>query len=261
MSAYDPTNGVWQLQQPVFDDISHFEPVIYGNGLVYIILAMTGPFPDETPIPNVLIYDARNGVLINSTTIPQERRRGGSAVVTYNEKIYGISGILKGHRSGTVAWFDEYEPLNGTWATLADAPIARDHCQGTILGDELYVAGGRISAFPRKFEVTVETVDVYSFVSATWRSLDEPLPTPRGAAAVVAFNGLLVVIGGESEQAEAHDETEAYDPSTGSWLTLGKLQTGRHGTTAFVYNGAIYISGGAGLRGGKPELSSIEVLA
>lgn len=86
LSAYDPTDGVWQWQQPVFDNFSHFEPVIYGDELVYILFAMTRPFPNETPIQKMLIYDSRDGELANSTTIHQERRRGGGTFAMYKEK-------------------------------------------------------------------------------------------------------------------------------------------------------------------------------
>ena len=44
----------------------------------------------------------------------------------HDGKIYLVAGIIDGHTSGTVAWFDEFDPETGVWTPLADAPRARE---------------------------------------------------------------------------------------------------------------------------------------
>jgi N-acetylneuraminic acid mutarotase len=70
----------------------------------------------------------------------------------------------------------------------------------------------------------------------------------------------VIVIGGESPQKLAHNQTEAFDFSTNSWQSLPRLQTGRHGTQAVVHENKVYIVAGAANQGGGPEINSMEVL-
>jgi hypothetical protein len=161
-----------------------------------------------------------------------------------------------------VTWFDEFDPLTNTWRTLADAPHARDHFQAALIGDKLYAAGGRRTSASTNqvFDLTIPQVDVYDFTANRWSTLADGIPTQRGAPATAVLNGELVLIGGESgTQVAAHRETEALNPTTGTWQRLADLQQGRHGTQAIVNNEAIYVVAGSGQRGGGPELTSQEV--
>jgi len=256
IQEYDPVLKTWTVKSQKTPDLNHFQAVDY-KGKIYIIGAFTGPYPNETPVPVIYIYDPVNDVLSIGDSIPKDRQRGSAGVAVYNNNIYIVSGITNGHIDGYVKWFDEYDPATGTWTKLADAPRARDHFNVAIVGDKLYAASGRTSAYPNTFGLTIPEVDVYDFTTQTWSTLPNNLPTERGGAAVTSLGNELVVIGGESlAHTDAHTEVEALNTTTNTWQTLAPLHTGRHGTSAITDNGNIFIAGGISQRGGTESVAA-----
>lgn len=259
-NAYDPVLNTWaELTLPPIQ-IHHFQAVSLGD-TVYIAGAYQGDFPNETPVPNIYKYDTISDSWVVGSTIPVARQRGSAGVVTYNGKIYMVSGSLGGH-AGTASYltmFDEYDPATDTWTTLADVPRGRDHFNAVVSGSKLYVLGGRAGSV----SATVAEVDVYDFVAGTWSTLPSPtgdVPTPRGGSTAAAVGTDIFFLGGESgAQTLAHSEVEVLDTNTNTWRTLDALDTGRHGTQAVVDGTKIYIAAGSGEVGGGPEMSSLEV--
>ncbi|HWI84888.1 MAG TPA: hypothetical protein VNT42_01010 [Sphingomonas sp.] len=260
VDIYDPKTSSWTRGAVPPVEIHHFQPVEYG-GRIYVINAMTGPYPDETPIPYVLIYDPAKDQWSKGPEIPAARRRGCSGLVVRGGKIYVVAGILHGHMSGFVPWADIFDPHTGRWQILPDAPHARDHFQAAIVGDKLYAAGGRRSSGATKqvFDLTVAPVDVFDFRSGKWSVLAHDLPVPSAGGMTAAVGGSLLVIGGESmAQTAAHSEVQAYDTVSGRWQQLPPLAQGSHGTGAIVSHGQVFIASGAGNRGGSPVLPTLQ---
>ncbi len=222
-----------------------------------MIGALTGDFPEETPLDRVLIYDPATDHWSDGPSIPEERRRGAAGVVEHEGLIYLVGGDRRGHMSGYVPWLDVLDPSTGEWTVLPDAPHARDHFHAAVIDGRLYAAGGRRSSHDtgQNLDLTVAEVDVYDIEARRWTSLDAPLPTPRAGAMSVATDGGLLVMGGESvTQSAAHAEVERLDPSTGTWTRLPSLPVGRHGAQAAWLDGRLHIVAGSANRGGGPEL-------
>jgi N-acetylneuraminic acid mutarotase len=262
VDIFDPATGAWTKgAKPPFE-IHHFQALEYDRKL-WVVGAMTGRYPAEPPIPDIYIYDPAADTWTKGPEIPADRRRGGSGAVFYEGEIYVVAGIKNGHTDGHVAWFDAFNPKTGKWRQLPDAPHARDHFHAAIINGKLYAAGGRRSSFATKqtFELTVPEVDVYDFKAGTWTSLPPAanIPTQRAGCTVAVINGKLLVIGGESaQQTVAHNDVEAYDPSTGTWSKLAPLGLGRHATQAILHNGGIYLAAGSRSRGAN-EIDSQEI--
>jgi N-acetylneuraminic acid mutarotase len=254
---------VWQRLPTPPVEMNHFQAVTYG-GEIYVIGAFKGSYPHETPLPNIYIYSPKTGVWRQGPAIPAERLRGSTGTVVYNDKIYLVCGITDGHYDGHVAWLDEYDPKKNTWKQMADAPRPRDHFQATVADGKLYVAGGRLSTarIGQVLETTIPEVDVYDFKQGSWTTLPATsnLPTQRAGSTAVTQGGKVWIIGGETQQLQAHNEAETLDPKTNRWTTGPKLKQGRHGTQAVVYKGMIYIVAGSANHGGGPELNTVEVL-
>jgi N-acetylneuraminic acid mutarotase len=253
VDIFDPVKGTWSKGAPPPFEIHHFQALEY-DGKVWLVGAMTGRYPAEPPIPNIYIYDPRSDTWTRGPEIPADRRRGGSGAVLYQGEIYVVAGIRNGHTDGHVTWFDAYNPKTNTWRQLPDAPHARDHFQAAVINDKLYAAGGRRSSFAtnQTFQLTVPEVDVYDFKTGRWSTLPPAanIPTQRAGGAVAVVDGKLLVMGGESgNQAIAHNEVEAYDPTAGTWRTLAPLTLGRHATQAIVHNGLVYLAAGSRTRG------------
>ncbi len=266
VEVFDPIAGSWQSMQPTPMEMHHFQPVSFGD-LIYVMTAMTGQYPKETPLETIYVYDPAVDTWTKGPEVPVDRRRGGAGTVVREGKIYVACGIIDGHTSGTVPWFDEFDPATGTWRQLPDAPRARDHFSAVVLDDRLYLVGGRDTSyhepdnFTAFFDRVVREVDVYDFAIGTWSTLPDPLPVGTAAGGLVALDGSIFYFGGESGQDLAHSQTQVLDPESGAWTLGPPLNVGRHGGGSAVIDNRIYVATGSGGRGGGPELASIEMLA
>ena len=245
-------------------EIHHFQAVTYDDD-IYIIGAMTGKYPHEKPLDKILIYQTKHNQWIWGNTIPEKRRRGSAGVVVKKDVAYVVCGITDGHWSGHVSWVDSYNFKTGNWTILNDAPRARDHFHAAIYQNKIYCASGRNSSAKTKqtFNLTISEVDMYDIEKKNWITLPKTanLPIERAGASSIIKNGKLVVIGGESaSQKTAHNQVEVLNLSTNKWELSAQLKRGRHGTQAILYKNKIYTTAGSGNRGGKPELSSLEIL-
>ncbi|WP_445730988.1 Kelch repeat-containing protein [Mariniflexile sp.] len=263
VSIYNVETNTWTEGKEPPVEIHHFQAVSY-QGKIYMFGAMSGKYPYEKPLENILIYNPEANEWNIGSEIPEARRRGSAGVIVQNDKAYIVSGIVDGHNSTHVPWVDVYGFKTGSWEILKDAPRSRDHFHAAYKDGKIYAAGGRNSSYAtnQTFDLTIPEVDVYDIKSNTWSTLPKKsnLPTMRAGASVAFLGDDLMVIGGESmAQTEAHNTIEAYNVATKTWRNLDNLNRGRHGSQAVVYKNKIYIAAGSGSRGGKPELASMEM--
>lgn len=258
-SIYDTKTNSWSEGAPPPIELHHFQPIIFENK-VYIVGALTGGFPEETPVPNVYIYHPDTDSWEKGHEIPEDRRRGSTGNVLYQNQVFIASGIKNGHVGDHKKWFDRYDPVTGEWEALTDTPRTRDHFQAVLAGDKMVLVAGRLSNAPENsFNLTIPEVDVFDFGTNSWSTLDTNLPTQRAGNMAVFYEGEVLVVGGESSsQIVAHSEVEALNVENGSWRILPSLQRGRHGSGVFEFNGKLYTASGSGNRGGEPELFSLE---
>lgn len=261
VEIYNPATNEWTTGAQTPIEIHHFQPVVF-DGKIYVVGALTGPYPHETPVPSVLIYDPATDVWTEGPSVPVDRRRGAAGVAVRDGKIYVVSGIVDGHWAGHVPWLDEFDPKSGAWKPLPDAPRARDHFQAVAIGGRIYAAGGRRSSAKTKevFQLTVGEVDIFDFATGKWTTAPRSLPTQRAGNSAIVVGSRLVVLGGETGQEQAHAEVEALNTASGDWETLPALVRGRHGTGAAILDGWLYTAAGSGNRGGGPELNTLEAL-
>ncbi len=78
-----------------------------------------------------------------------------------------------------------------------------------------------------------------------------PMPSPRGALAVVALNGKLYAIGGKADQVVTANEE--YDPAANVWRRRAPMPTGRDHLAAVALGKKVYVMGGrVGLKPKRP---------
>ncbi len=182
---------------------------------------------------------------VSVTAMPTARRRGSAGVAVVGGDVYVIGGF----RNGAVDEADIFDTTrpdaHDAWRALPDLPGERDHAGAAAIDGKVYLVGGRDT------NITSVRDDLWVFDPAApglgWVALP-PLPTPRGGIAVAAFEGLLVVVGGEGNPAVASGvfpDVEAYDPAAEQWFTLPAMSTPRHGTGATAWAGALWVPGGA----------------
>ncbi len=262
VDAYNPKTNSWEYVGDAPQEFNHFQATTFQHE-IYIIGAFSGSYPHEKPLENILIFNPKTKMWREGAKIPADRLRGSVGVVTYRNKIYLVCGIKDGHFDGHVNWFDVYDPKKDEWAQLPNAPRARDHFQAAMLGNKMYVIGGRTShaAIGKVLDLTISEVDVFDFKTNTWSTLPNGLPTLRAGTTSVSKFPYIIVLNGESKaQVPAHSEVEALDVRTQEWVKFPSLLQGRHGTSAILYQNKIYVAAGSANRGGGPELNTLEYL-
>jgi len=262
VDVFDPQTNSWTAKSEAPIELHHFQAVVH-NDLIYLIGAMTGPFPNEKPVERVVAYDPAKDAFEFLHPIPVDRRRGGAGAAVVNGKIYIVGGIVNGHVGGYQPWLDEYDPMTGKWRVLDDAPDARDHFQAATDGKHLYAVGGRTTSKTTNevFNLTVATVNVFDFETEKWLFKQPPnLPTQRAGNMAFIYDGHLIVGGGETTKDRAHDEVESLDLKTGQWSDLPNLAVGRHGSGFAVVGDYVYTASGCATRGGAKEITSVERL-
>lgn len=262
VDEYDPKTNTWTKLADAPMEIHHFQAVSY-KGEIWVVGALTGGYPHETPIPNILIFNPKTKTWREGPKLPENRHRGSAGVVVRNEKIYMVCGIQDGHYDGFVRWFDVLDPETGKWTALPSAPRSRDHVSAALVGDRLYLAGGRTSyaKIGKVLELTNNEIDYYDFKTNTWTTIETEIPTARAGNSNLGIGPYLVILNGESQaQTPAHAEVEVLDTRTHTWSKLPNLTQGRHGTGAAFLDGKIYVHAGSANRGGGPEINTTEVL-
>ena len=261
VDIYDPSNNTWSKGAAPPVEIHHFQAVSY-RGRVIAGGAMTGPYPDEKPLPNFYVYEPEYDLWTLGPEIPEDRRRGSSGVVVIEDKMYMIAGIIDGHNGDHVKWTDAYDFVEREWSVLPDAPRPRDHFHAVLVDDKIYAFAGRNTSknSNQVFDLTIAPIDYFDLNTNTWHTLEKELHIPRAGASVALFKNEIFIIGGESMfQKEAHNEVEIWSLKLEKWMPINYINRGRHGTQAIVYRNAIYLMAGSGNRGGSPELNSIEI--
>ena len=261
VDIYDPQTNTWTQGAPPPIEIHHFQAVGY-HGKILAAGAMTGAYPNETPLSNMYVYEPEFDLWTIGPEIPEGRRRGSAGVIIDEDQLYMICGITDGHNGGHVSWVDLYQLQEREWTVLPDAPRARDHFHAVLAKGEIYAFAGRNTSrnTDQVFDLTVPQVDIYNIASGAWRTMERELHIPRAGASVAFLDNQIFIIGGESMfTEEAHPEIEIWSLKIERWMPINYLNQGRHGTQAIVYKNEIYIAAGCGKRGGSPELNSLEV--
>jgi hypothetical protein len=261
VDVFDVRTGVWRSAGvPPAGELHHFQAVAVGDGL-FVPAAWTGAYPHELNVPEFWVYNVSTSEwAATRTPMPAARRRGGGAVVHHAGKLYVSHGNRGGHgeHATSLAWLDVYDIARDEWSVGPDAPHARDHTGGAVVGGRLCVAGGRDGGSAAFFAKTVVPTDCYDFASGKW-AVEEDIPTPRAGSAVgAACDGRMIVAGGEGP-GKAFDDVEWFDGK--AWAKGDRLARARHGSGLAVGHcgcGFVYFASGGASQGGAKELETVE---
>jgi len=255
VDVYDFKNDTWENKTGISPfRFNHFQAV-ENKGLIWIIGAFqNNAFPNEINATHIWTYDPVMEKYYRGPEIPVARRRGATGLVVYQDKFYLVGGNNNGHAGGFVPFFDEYDPIKGTWTILPNAPRPRDHAHATLVGNKIYMVSGRLTGgIGGVFAPLVNEIDVFDFQSRQWTTLPSSsnIPTGRAGALVANFENKIYVAGGEtSTSTQALNVVEILDPSTNAWSTGPGMNFPRHGIQGIISGNGLFVTGGSPTRGG-----------
>lgn len=207
--------------------------------LLVVALVVAIARPTLQPTPTVIAPTA--GVLLPN---PDERwrelpelpaARASFGLAYFDRKLYVIGGEVDGKPSNQVV---RYDASTKTWVALSAKPTAVSDVQAIVVGNKIYVPGGRLES-----GAISDHLDVYDPQRESWATL-KPLPQPRSGYALVAVEGKLYLFGGW-DGAAYHAEVWQYDPDQNTWTTRPPMPTARaFAGAAVTLEGQVYVVGG-----------------
>jgi hypothetical protein len=130
-----------------------------------------------------------------------------------------------------------YNPTEKTWEGQADKPTATSQVRAALIGERIYVPGGRTANGQPS-----NILEVFDPRHNTWES-KHALPTPISAYALAAYDGKLYLFGGFDGSAYSAG-VYIYNPDTDTWKEGSSLPSGRGFASADPVEGKILVCGG-----------------
>ncbi len=254
VEVYDPSNDSWQTKSAM-PTARGWLVVAALSGKIYAIGGITGPDLNNITYTNVTEeYDPatdkwteKSPFPISGTvnTVIGNQFITGSAV---NGKIYVVAGS-----SGVTQPTFIYDPVMDAWKTDTGIAIGKFNLQpyfSTPYNNDLYVTDG-------------DYFLNYSSSSNNWYDL-QPFSTSRLGASLASDGNNIYSIGGyiQNQSDSMTNDVGVYAVAGSSWSKSIGLNVKRHSAGAVVYNGNLYVAGGAVKQANYQDtpLPSMEVL-
>jgi len=214
-----------------------FIAVVAMYALAFLLSFQSNPASPvvATPSPTAATGTTTNNSLQRwqaRASLPAPRR--GMGLVAYEGQVYAIAGESAAGVTGTV---ERYDPKADSWTSLSDKPTAVADVAAALVGDQIYVPGGRTaSGSPGTM------VEAYSPESDTWES-KAPLPVALSGYALAALEGKLYLFGGWDGSSYVNS-VYRYDPAEDAWTLRTPMPTARAFAGAAAVDGRVYVIGG-----------------
>lgn len=238
VQVYDTATDTWS-DGPALPAAVHHASVATDGTRIYVAGALVGGNFQAVGAVYSLAPSTETSWQTHAS-IPVGRERGAAIGGFIDGKLY----IASGFGSGASALVDVFDPQTNTWSPGAPLPGPRDHACGGVIDGQLVVAGGRTNAL-------FGDVWSYSPGTDTWTPR-AAMPTPRAGMGCGVIDNVLYATGGEGNGADATGvfaNVEAFTLATNTWAQLAPMPNPKHGVGGAVWNGALYLAGGADVEG------------
>jgi serine/threonine protein kinase/N-acetylneuraminic acid mutarotase len=235
VEAYDPVADAWTTMPALPQPRSDFGVAITDGRLVAV-----GGMSAGQVVKTVTALDLTTPTWTDLPDLGTARH--GMAVAAVGKSVYAIGGSTGNTDSQDTASAEALklvprkpQPVS-QWRALPDAPTARLMTAWTVLGDQIWVAGGM------RHGETLTTVESYNPQTGEWKA-QPPLPIPLNHATAATYRGEMVVIGG-AEDAIASASNKVFAFRGGNWTELPALQHARAAAAAAVVGDKLVVVGG-----------------
>ena len=157
----------------------------------------------------VYAVDVSSGSVSCLTTIPM--RRSLHSFEWHGGCLY-FAGGFRPPLSATdfLHSFQVFNVATGLWGDLPPMPQVFTLAASGVIGNQLFVAGGRAHEDFIDMNNSLSTLQIFDFTTRTWR-LGAPMPTARTESIGVVVDGKLFVI------TSGADTMLVYDPQSDTW--------------------------------------------
>lgn len=170
-------------------------------------------------------------------TLPTLRTpRAAFAVAVVGDQVFLIGGQ---NQNGVLGSVERYDLRFESWTNLSDKPTPVTDVHAAVLGEKIYVPGGRRSDDVSDITAAFERYDPRT---ETWEKLPD-LPEPRSGYALAQIEGNLYLFGGWDGQSYRNSVFE-YDPDAQRWSERTPMPTARAYGDAVVIGSAVHVIGG-----------------
>ena len=190
---------------------------------------------------------------------PMNTARYTSTAVCYNNYIIVAGGHDRSKRTTSVEVLDT---TSRKWYIAESLPNPRSQLKSILIGNTLYLMGGRGPTGPTKLVHKVglnELVTKAISKQATptlWQSMEDTL---FNFSAPLNVGGYLFTVGGRDDHYNPSSSIHLYQPDTRRWVKVGDLPTARYNCTCSVLpSGEVTVAGG---HNGILSISTVDFLS
>jgi len=256
----NPARQRWR-QLPELPEARHHLGMVSNQHYLYGIGGFTGNKDSAWQIQNsVFRIDGNLQRWRNGPKLPIPLAESSYASIGKN--VHVIGGRTVSNESGNNIDTNAHYILvnNAYWRKAKPASIVRNSAASVVIGNQIYVIGGR-SYSPDLQNLSY--AEVYDVKTDSWTPI-APLPIAAAGLSATVHNGKIIVAGGEAFTMKSgkrigstFDSVWQYDPNLNQWQEIGKMPTARHGHGSVTLNEQVYIIGGAAKAGAQDTLSSV----
>lgn len=167
------------------------------------------------------------------------------ALMLYDGTLHSIAGLGPDGDTDVNAHYTLELDADTAWSTVAgNIPNLRNHLGGAVIGDRLYIVGGRHGW--DEAAGNQPTLSIFDPAEGKWKD-GAPLPLARSeiAGATFEMKGKLIVVGGAVNPSKPSAQVFAYDPASDEWSELPALPGARKGAVAAAWGDSIVVSTGS----------------
>jgi hypothetical protein len=248
VERYDVVSNAWRETAAMSVARSEFGLCALSDGELY---ASGGLCAARETVASVERYDPYLDAWCSAPALPRPRR--AHCACTVGDAMYVISGyeyfaIDSSHH--IVQSVLKFDVQTQTWSEVAQMPTGVAHAGACVLGNDIYMFGGRSTNDDEGQSTTYH----FSTVANEWTTL-APLPEEKCDYGVCVLAGLIYLVGGEDSSFADLSSVHRFDPVENLWSTVAPMSVARSGLGVFVLDRSIYAVGGWGPSG---RLSSME---
>ena len=205
--------------------------------------------PNWTGKANDVWYSSDGVNWTQATASANWSKRYEHTSVVFQDKMWVIGGGSDGGGWLNDVWYST-DGMNWTQATSSAAWCPRYLHSSVVYDEKMWIFGGNYAPHQEKQDVW------YSSDGGTWQKATDNAPWgPRCFTAVVVYNNEMLLLGGLSDYSGSYaTENDVWSSRNGSdWIQVDcpTIWSKRYGHQANVWNGSIWVIGGAASYGGN----------